>query len=61
VCECHGDVTNDGVVSAADLSLVLARWGTAVNAFGEADATHDGVINAADVSMVLAMWGTCPG
>ena len=61
VCECHGDVTNDGVVNAADLSLVLARWGTAVNAFGEADATHDGVINAADVSMVLAMWGTCPG
>jgi hypothetical protein len=61
VCECHGDVTNDGVVNAADLSLVLARWGTAVNAFGEADATHDGVINAADVSMVLAMCGTCPG
>ena len=42
----------DGAVSASDLSLLLANWGTA----NVADIDCDGVVGAADLSLVLQAW-----
>ena len=51
---CPSDRNSDGLVNAADLSLVLAYWGTP-----EQDIDGDGLTNAADLSLVLAYWGGC--
>jgi hypothetical protein len=48
------DVNGDGVVNAADLSLVLGAWGAAG---GAADVNDDGTVDAADLSLILAAWG----
>jgi hypothetical protein len=53
-----GDVNQDGVVGAADLSAVLNAWGQPATASCQsADLTGDGQVNAADLSAVLANWG----
>jgi len=49
----RADLTQDGLVGPADLSVLLSNWGGS----GPADLTGDGVINAADLSIVLAEWG----
>lgn len=48
------DVNGDGVVNGADLSIVLAAWGTSNAA---ADVNDDGTVGAADLSAILAAWG----
>lgn len=48
------DLDGDGVVGAADLAALLARWGTA-DAAGDLDA--DGVVGASDLAAMLAAWG----
>jgi hypothetical protein len=48
-----GDVNTDGVINAADLSIVLGGWGQP----GISDANGDGTTDAQDLSMVLANWG----
>ncbi|MFM1868155.1 MAG: hypothetical protein RL591_1563 [Planctomycetota bacterium] len=58
VCDCLADFTNDGYVSAADLSLLLTWWSVA-SPSGVGDVNHDGVVNAADLSMMLVEWGGC--
>jgi hypothetical protein len=50
-CE-PADLDCDGSVSAADLSLLLASWGTA----GPGDLDGDGSVGAADLSLLLAAW-----
>ncbi|MSR28574.1 MAG: hypothetical protein EXS03_03235 [Phycisphaerales bacterium] len=53
-CEVRpGDVNGDGVVSAADLSLILAGWG----ASGPTDLNGDGTTDSLDIGIVLADWG----
>lgn len=47
------DVNNDGVVNAADLSLLLSAWGSAG---GPADIDGDGTVGAADLSILLSGW-----
>lgn len=47
------DLDCDGSVAAADLSLLLASWGTN----GPADLDGDGTVGAADLSLLLASWG----
>jgi hypothetical protein len=57
--ECVGDVDGSGAVDAADLSAVLAEWGS----FGKGLATdlnNDGTVDAADLAALLAGWGACP-
>lgn len=44
----------DGVVDAADLSGVLAEWGS----MGFWDADRSGIVDARDLAQVLADWGT---
>jgi 1,4-alpha-glucan branching enzyme len=47
------DLNCDGVVNAADLSLLLGAWGTGATA----DLNGDGTVNAADLSILLGAWG----
>src|SRR4051812_44452108 len=46
-----GDLNNDNVVNAIDLSTLLSNYGTS-NAAG--DANSDGAVNAIDLSIVLS-------
>jgi hypothetical protein len=57
---CPGDVTKGGTVDAADLSILLAAWGT--NGQGEFDTDLDGngLVDGGDLALVLGGWGACP-
>lgn len=46
-----GDLDNNGVVNGADLTLLLAAWGTAGG-----DLNSDGTTDAADLTVLLANW-----
>ncbi len=50
------DLNGDGQVNAADLSLMLAAWGSA----GAADLNRDGSVNGLDLTDLLAQWSTTP-
>lgn len=56
--ECLGDVSGDGAVDGADLSIVLGAWGSSNP--GSADLDGDGAVTAADVAVLLGQWGYCP-
>jgi hypothetical protein len=61
VCDgCFGDLTGDGVIDGADLSVLLGFWGPCNVGFCEsADLTGDGQIDGADLSVLLGGWGGC--
>lgn len=50
-----GDLNNDGIVNAQDLSLLLSNYGTN-NSTG--DVNKDGTVNAIDLSILLSHYGT---
>ena len=50
--------TDDGIVNAADLSILLSQWGGGANS--TADLNHDGIVGAQDISLLLDGWGVCP-
>ncbi len=54
-CGCVADLTGDGIVNAADLSILLGQWGGP----GSADLDGSGPVNAADLSILLGAWGPC--
>ncbi|MDI9403218.1 MAG: serine hydrolase [Limnohabitans sp.] len=54
---CPADLDGNDAIGAADLSLLLAAWGTKG---GDADLDGDGSVGAADLSLLLAAWGVCP-
>lgn len=51
----RADLNRDGIIDAADLALLLARWGSQEGHFGDLDL--DGSVTAADVAQMLAVWG----
>ena len=55
---CPWDLNGDGMVSAADLLLLLANWGQTCN---HADFNGNDDVGAADLLALLANWGLCPG
>jgi hypothetical protein len=57
---CPGDVTNGGTVDAADLSILLAAWGTNGQGEFDTDLNGDGLVNGGDLAFVLSGWGACP-
>lgn len=57
VLPCTGDLDQNSVVNAADLSILLGQWGVA----GSADLDANGTVNGADLSIMLGNWGQCPG
>jgi len=57
-CECVGDLDGDAVVGLADLSILLASFGTAAGAEPfEGDLNRDGAVDLADLSILLARFG----
>ena len=57
---CPGDIDNDGMVSASDLSAMLGQWGTCPSSSCAADVDQDGQVSASDLGLLLGSWGTCP-
>jgi hypothetical protein len=55
---CPADLFPDGIVSAADLSILLERWGPCSGSC-IADIDGDGQVGASDLSLLLASWGPC--
>jgi hypothetical protein len=58
---CAADVIENGVVDGADLSAVLAVWGTDGGLYPRADTNGDGVVDGQDLATVLGGWGPCGG
>ncbi len=54
---CPADLTGDGAIDAADLSVLLGSWGPCAGC--AADLNGDGGIDAADLSVLLGSWGPC--
>lgn len=54
---CPGDANGDGVVNAADLSVLLSQFGTGVSPGSGADFNGDGQVNSADLSVLLGSFG----
>jgi formylglycine-generating enzyme required for sulfatase activity len=56
-CEqAFGDLNLDGIISGADLALVLTAWGTS----GAADFDGNGSVDGADLSFILSRWRESP-
>jgi len=53
---CPSDLNRDGMVSGADIGLLLGNW----NFFGIGDLNLDGRVNGADLGIMLGQWGNCP-
>jgi len=53
----QGDMNADGVVNSADLDIVRANWGQAVEPGSSGDGNNDGFVNSADLDLVRANWG----
>jgi len=51
-----GDLNGDGVVNAADLSILLSNWNKTGATAAQGDLNGDGVVNAADLSILLSEW-----
>jgi hypothetical protein len=58
VCDCTGDLNQDGIVNGADISAILSYWGPNP-ALPAADITGDGIVNGSDLAAVLTNWGSC--
>ena len=58
ICDCLPDLYADGIVNAADLSILLSQWGGGANS--TADLNRDGIVGAQDISLLLDGWGVCP-
>ena len=56
-CDCTADLSGDGEVDAADLSMLLAHWGPCVAC--PADLNDDGDVGTADLAILLGAWGRC--
>ncbi len=54
---CPGDANNDGMTDAADLSVLLASFGTMTAPYYSANFNGDGFVNGADLSILLANFG----
>ncbi|MFM7051065.1 MAG: GC-type dockerin domain-anchored protein, partial [Planctomycetota bacterium] len=52
---CEGDLTGDGIVNGADLTVLLGAWG---QSGGAPDINADGVVNGADLTVLLARFNT---
>ncbi len=53
---CPADLNGSGTVDGADLTILLAAWGTTS---GAADLNGSGLVDGADLTILLAAWGSC--
>ena len=52
-----GDINHDGIVTAADLSLLIGYWGECNDACCAADIDGNGTVDSLDLATLLAGWG----
>jgi len=55
-CNTNGDINADGVVSVADLLLVIDQWGLTNS---PADVNDDDIVDVSDLLIVVGSWGPC--
>ncbi|MBC8150136.1 MAG: hypothetical protein H8E97_02490, partial [Bacteroidetes bacterium] len=55
-CACTGDINGDGVITVADVLLVLSEFGCLSGC--TADVDGDSYVNVADILLLLAAFGT---
>tara|TARA_Y100000589_G_scaffold328993_1_gene374414 strand:- start:1057 stop:4500 length:3444 start_codon:yes stop_codon:yes gene_type:complete len=55
-CSCPEDINNDGIISVADILILLGEFGCMNNC--NADINDDGVTNVQDILLLLAYFGT---
>jgi hypothetical protein len=55
LCPLPGDLDRNGLVDGADLTLLLAEWGTAGVATS-ADLDFNGLVDGADLTLLLGKW-----
>ncbi len=55
---CAGDANTDGLVTGADLSMLLENFGSEDAGASGCDFNGDGAVNAADLSVLLSNFGT---
>ena len=55
-CNTNGDINSDGVISVADLLLVIDQCGETSSS---ADLNNDGIVNVSDLLIVVGNWGPC--
>ena len=55
---CPSDLSGDGLVDGADLTVLLSFWGYGDN---PADLDGNGTVNGADLGILFSGWGPCPG
>lgn len=62
LCEqiCTGDLTQDRIVNAADLGLLIGAWNTDGSIVEGSDINDDDIVNAADLGLLIGAWGACP-
>ncbi len=56
---CPGDVVQNGLVDAVDLSALIAAWDTDAASYPRADVNQDGIVDGGDLGLLLASWGPC--
>ncbi|MCH2144501.1 MAG: right-handed parallel beta-helix repeat-containing protein [Phycisphaerales bacterium] len=57
--DCPGDISGDGVVDGADLTVLLGQWGACSKIECPGDLTGDGQVDGADLTVLLGEWGPC--
>ncbi len=55
---CIGDANGSGTVDFADITAILANYGSAGPPFNTGDADGSGVVDFGDITAVLANWGS---
>jgi hypothetical protein len=58
-CQCLEDLSRDGLVTGADLALLLSFWGTAGSPIVDPDFDGNGLVDGADLARLLSRWGPC--
>ncbi|HMN96051.1 MAG TPA: FG-GAP-like repeat-containing protein [Phycisphaerales bacterium] len=56
---CPADLDGDGLVTGADVGLLVGLWGPAAPG-NPADLNGDGVVNGIDLALLLGGWAPCP-
>ena len=56
--KCKADLSEDDMVSVADLLILLGAWGP--NAGHPADFDVNGAVGVSDLLRLLGSWGACP-
>jgi formylglycine-generating enzyme required for sulfatase activity len=60
--QCAADLNGDGLVSGADIGILLGAWGPCITGppTCRGDLDRNGTVNGSDLGLLLGAWGQCP-